>query len=599
MWFKEIIYKYKMTCLIDAIDMNLTFNEQTVRVFGSFEEPLFVLKDICQILGLSNPSKTLENVDKDYHLSLEIRGGNSSGIQQTLVVRESGLYQVIMRCRKEVAKPFQRWVCSEVLPSLRKKGEYKMKEEYKNKLEQMAKIIEDKNIIIDIKSKEIQDTQQIIETKTKELEDIDKKLLRSKKLYQQTLEHRSRTPYELGNVVYVISNPHFKSVDEEDDIKFGKSTQTNETYSAFKNRLSTYNTGTPENFRVHALFYVEENSDVEEHIKIAFKKNLVETNKEWLRGVSVSKIVDYITQFCKMHNYEYKSIIYDEPDAEAKFEQEIKMEHDANLKIEKDRKKQQEDEVKRLKKLAESESFLKEVEKKHVLRWKHVMNTVNKCTDEELESYIKEFDLERRKGRDITRRQVKTRLEKRIQHPELYLEDDQKNQAIKTRIENNLIHYDEYELRSICKKYKLMYSNTSDGMRETINNFVKFNSIDTRRRRNMYKYNTKGELVHHFTSMTLFSEETGICRNSIPLFRDVLCVANGFLWTSEPKIFTEEDLNEACKNCKTFRQNLSEEEHKEIYNRYVNDEESKKDLMLEYDISDTQFKRIISQQKLK
>ncbi len=56
---------------------------------------------------------------------------------------------------------------------------------------------------------------------------------------------------------------------------------------------------------------------------------------------------------------------------------------------------------------------------------------------------------------------------------------------------------------------------------------------------------------------------------------------------------------EACKNCKTFRQNLSEEEHKEIYNRYVNDEESKKDLMLEYDISDTQFKRIISQQKLK
>jgi prophage antirepressor-like protein len=59
-----------MTSLIENIDMNLVFNEQTVRVFGTLEEPLFVLKDICDILGLTNPSKTLESVDKDYHLSL-------------------------------------------------------------------------------------------------------------------------------------------------------------------------------------------------------------------------------------------------------------------------------------------------------------------------------------------------------------------------------------------------------------------------------------------------------------------------------------------------------------------------------------------------
>jgi prophage antirepressor-like protein len=586
-----------MTCLIDAIDMNLTFNEQTVRVFGTLEEPLFVLKDVCNILGLSNPSKTIENVDKDYHLSLEVRGGNSSGIQQTLVVKEPGLYQVIMRCRKDVAKPFQRWVCGEVLPSLRKKGEYRMKEDYQKKLEEMTKIIEDKNMIIENKTKELEDTQQLIGNKVKELENIEKKLVRSKKLYQQTLEHRSRTPYELGNVVYVISNPHFKSVDEKDDIKFGKSTQTNETYSAFKNRLSTYNTGSPVNYTVHAVFYVNENSDVEDHIKIKFRKNLVETNKEWLRGVSVKELVDYITQYCKMLDYEYKAIIYDDPDSESKFELEIKMEHEANLKIEEEKKRKHENEIAKLQKLAELEARLKEEEDKNVKRWREVVDGVNKYTDLELEKVIIEFSLEKRKGREITRRQVKTRLEKRIEHPELYLTDDQTSDAIKIRIEQNLNKYDEYELRSICKKYKLMYSNTSEGMRETINNFVKYNSIDTRRRRNMYKYNTKGELVHHYSSMTLFSEETGICRNTIPFFRDVLCVANGYLWTSEPKRFTLQELEDACKNSKTFRQNLGIEEHKEIYNRYVNEKESKKDLMLEYDISDTQFKRIISSMK--
>jgi len=43
-----------MTDLINSIDMNLSFNENNIRVLGTSENPMFVVKDICKILGLSN-----------------------------------------------------------------------------------------------------------------------------------------------------------------------------------------------------------------------------------------------------------------------------------------------------------------------------------------------------------------------------------------------------------------------------------------------------------------------------------------------------------------------------------------------------------------
>lgn len=39
-------------------------------------------------------------------------------------LRESGLYWLILRSDKPLAEPFQRWVCEEVLPQIRKTGAY-------------------------------------------------------------------------------------------------------------------------------------------------------------------------------------------------------------------------------------------------------------------------------------------------------------------------------------------------------------------------------------------------------------------------------------------------------------------------------------------
>ena len=44
--------------------------------------------------------------------------------QDTTIINESGLYNVILRSDKPEAKPFRKWVTSEVLPTIRRHGMY-------------------------------------------------------------------------------------------------------------------------------------------------------------------------------------------------------------------------------------------------------------------------------------------------------------------------------------------------------------------------------------------------------------------------------------------------------------------------------------------
>lgn len=84
-------------------------------------DPWFVAKDVCNILGTDtrDVGKILDDDEKGVD-SIHTLGGN----QQMTTVSEAGLYKLIMRSRKENAKPFQRWVTHEVLPTIRKHGAY-------------------------------------------------------------------------------------------------------------------------------------------------------------------------------------------------------------------------------------------------------------------------------------------------------------------------------------------------------------------------------------------------------------------------------------------------------------------------------------------
>ena len=110
---------------------------RTVQING---EPWFVLSDVCKVLELSSPHKVAERLDGDE------KGRNQiptlGGVQEMAVVNESGLYTVILRSDKPQAKPFRKWVTSEVLPSIRKHGSYSVQSQFADLSPQLQVLIQ-------------------------------------------------------------------------------------------------------------------------------------------------------------------------------------------------------------------------------------------------------------------------------------------------------------------------------------------------------------------------------------------------------------------------------------------------------------------------
>ncbi|MCX9042218.1 BRO-N domain-containing protein [Citrobacter portucalensis] len=95
-----------------------------VRVVMVDGNPWFVALDVIKALRLTNPTMALKALDDDERAKFNLgRQG------ETNIISESGLYTLILRCRDAVkqgttAWRFRKWVTNEVLPAIRKSGEY-------------------------------------------------------------------------------------------------------------------------------------------------------------------------------------------------------------------------------------------------------------------------------------------------------------------------------------------------------------------------------------------------------------------------------------------------------------------------------------------
>lgn len=97
-----------------------TYNGNEVRTVQKDGEPWWVLKDVCDILEIKNATDVAKRLDVD-----EVARFNLGGLSgETNIINESGLYNVILRSDKPEAKPFRKWVTSEVLPAIRRHGAY-------------------------------------------------------------------------------------------------------------------------------------------------------------------------------------------------------------------------------------------------------------------------------------------------------------------------------------------------------------------------------------------------------------------------------------------------------------------------------------------
>ncbi|MES3382698.1 BRO family protein [Enterobacter hormaechei] len=90
--------------------------------------PWFIALDVCHALGISNNRDAMLKLDDDEKNTVALTDGKR-GNPNTLIISESGLYTLILRCRDAVTPGtipyrFRKWVTGEVLPQIRQTGRY-------------------------------------------------------------------------------------------------------------------------------------------------------------------------------------------------------------------------------------------------------------------------------------------------------------------------------------------------------------------------------------------------------------------------------------------------------------------------------------------
>lgn len=102
-------------------------SDSAIRAIMIDGNPWFFASDVCRAIGIANHRDAVRKLDDDEKGvgSTDTLGGE----QESVIISESGLYTLILRCRDAVTPGtipyrFRKWVTSEVLPQIRKTGRY-------------------------------------------------------------------------------------------------------------------------------------------------------------------------------------------------------------------------------------------------------------------------------------------------------------------------------------------------------------------------------------------------------------------------------------------------------------------------------------------
>jgi prophage antirepressor-like protein len=133
------------------------YQDRQVRTVIKDGEPWFVAKDVCEILEISN------HRDATDRLNHSMKGvaitDTLGGSQEVNVISEAGLYKLVFTSRKPEAEKFTDWVASEVIPSIRKTGQYTTKPvTVLEALTQTVQVLQEQ----DARIKQLESTQQAI-----------------------------------------------------------------------------------------------------------------------------------------------------------------------------------------------------------------------------------------------------------------------------------------------------------------------------------------------------------------------------------------------------------------------------------------------------
>lgn len=130
------------------------FENHEVRSLLLNNDPWFIGKDVAETLGYTDTNQAIrKHVDDEDKLSRRFDGSGQG--REMVIINESGLYSLVLSSKLPSAKKFKRWVTSEVLPALRKTGQYQVKELSGQEL--MAKALIEAQSVLAAKDKQIEE----------------------------------------------------------------------------------------------------------------------------------------------------------------------------------------------------------------------------------------------------------------------------------------------------------------------------------------------------------------------------------------------------------------------------------------------------------
>jgi len=255
--------------LIDIYNHILKYDDKEVYIalHSKTNEPYFNAKQICEMLNYVNYHKAIrEHVLKEdiFYLKDIVKNYKSlyKNVQgHTKFLNEAGLYTLILRSKKPNATEFFNWITHDVMPSLRKYGQYKTNTNIRKQINELNKQIEEK---------------------TSE---------------NKILKHNLQKPkIKEGKLVYIlrtIENTTDLDVNEKIFIKFGKTTK-------FKPRKAVYDTGNKNRVQILKSILVNDPDNIERCVIKKMEDYKIMHGKEYFE-CSYNEIIDKVAKCIKFY----------------------------------------------------------------------------------------------------------------------------------------------------------------------------------------------------------------------------------------------------------------------------------------------------------
>lgn len=204
------------------------FHKSNIRVITSENgEILFCLKDVCSTLQLSNINHVINQLKEEFEVvTLNVTPFKTQGgTQNVTFITEPQLYFVMMRSRAKVAREFRQWICTEVLPSIRKTGGYTLAQkdkELKELNDRIKELAHEKraqesslNLTITCLKDELRKTEaaRAFEQKwrAKEDKEVGAHFLEQQREYDQKIKNlECEYGQKITNLKYEIEQLHFQ-----------------------------------------------------------------------------------------------------------------------------------------------------------------------------------------------------------------------------------------------------------------------------------------------------------------------------------------------------------------------------------------------------